>query len=229
MGSIYVLCHPLTGEVRYVGKTVRKLSRRLSGHLAQARKGNTHLYKWIRSLPGLPIMETVEEHAAPDALATAERFWISQFKAWGFDLTNATDGGEGTVGRQVNKETKAKLRASTAALMTDPERRAQLSKALRGNVNGRGHTVSAAHREKLRFSNLGNTHSLGRIQSAETCLKISRLRGGKQVVDLTTGIVYDHAQAAARSLSLDPISICHVLHGRQKTTKGRSFAYAAGR
>lgn len=39
--KIYVLKHPDTLEVRYVGKTVRSLSRRLGNHIANA-KGNKH-------------------------------------------------------------------------------------------------------------------------------------------------------------------------------------------
>lgn len=35
--KIYVLKHPDTPEVRYVGKTVRSLSRRLGNHIANAR------------------------------------------------------------------------------------------------------------------------------------------------------------------------------------------------
>ena len=38
---IYALKHPDTLEVRYVGKTVRSLSRRLGNHIANA-KGNKH-------------------------------------------------------------------------------------------------------------------------------------------------------------------------------------------
>lgn len=39
--KIYVLKHPDTLEARYVGKTVRSLSRRLGNHIANA-KGNKH-------------------------------------------------------------------------------------------------------------------------------------------------------------------------------------------
>ena len=47
--KIYVLKHPDTLEVRYVGKTVRSLSRRLGNHIANARgnKHNKHLSNWI--------------------------------------------------------------------------------------------------------------------------------------------------------------------------------------
>lgn len=47
--KIYTLKHPDTLEVRYVGKTVRSLSRRLGNHIANAKgnKHNKHLSNWI--------------------------------------------------------------------------------------------------------------------------------------------------------------------------------------
>lgn len=47
--KIYVLKHTDTLEVRYVGKTVRSLNRRLGNHIANAKgnKHNKHLSNWI--------------------------------------------------------------------------------------------------------------------------------------------------------------------------------------
>ena len=47
--KIYVLKHPDTLEVRYVGKTVRRLCERLGNHIdnAKTRKHNKHLSNWI--------------------------------------------------------------------------------------------------------------------------------------------------------------------------------------
>lgn len=49
---IYTLKHPDTLEVRYVGKTVRSLSRRLGNHIANAKgnKHNKHLSNWILNI-----------------------------------------------------------------------------------------------------------------------------------------------------------------------------------
>ena len=62
---IYVLKHPDTLEIRYVGKTVRKLSRRLGNHIANAKgnKHNKHLSNWILSIlkeGKRPIIELLE-------------------------------------------------------------------------------------------------------------------------------------------------------------------------
>ena len=61
--KIYVLKHPDTLEIRYVGKTIRSLSRRLGNHISNAKgnKHNKHLSNWILSILALgkrPIEES---------------------------------------------------------------------------------------------------------------------------------------------------------------------------
>jgi len=46
--TIYTLSHPVTGQVRYVGKTVEMLKNRLAGHLRE--KGTCHKNHWIAQL-----------------------------------------------------------------------------------------------------------------------------------------------------------------------------------
>lgn len=64
--KIYTLKHPDTLEVRYVGKTVRSLSRRLGNHIANAKgnKHNKHLSNWILKILSLgkrPIMNLLKK------------------------------------------------------------------------------------------------------------------------------------------------------------------------
>jgi hypothetical protein len=101
--SIYTLSDPADGAIRYVGKTKQKLNRRLRRHIADALErafdrwaDTTHRACWLRSLATAPLMEVVEECEEVDA-NDAERFWIVQFRALGFDLTNHTDGGDGGI------------------------------------------------------------------------------------------------------------------------------------
>jgi hypothetical protein len=72
------------------------------------------------------MIEVVEELGSAIGLSEAERFWISQFRAWGFRLTNLTNGGEGAAslrsedhkrkisialkGRALSEETVRKLK-----------------------------------------------------------------------------------------------------------------------
>lgn len=80
--EIYGLTHPITREVKYVGKSVC-IHMRYHQHLWMANKSArpTHLYKWIKELldqglkPGIIVLEEVNE----DNWRERERHWIAHY------------------------------------------------------------------------------------------------------------------------------------------------------
>jgi NUMOD1 domain/GIY-YIG catalytic domain len=97
MVNIYSLSDPITGEIRYVGKTVNTIQRRLTYHLQNAKRYKHYTANWINSLKKKnlkPIVELLDVVEAKD-WEFWERYWIAQCKAWGFKLTNYTEGGCG--------------------------------------------------------------------------------------------------------------------------------------
>lgn len=111
---IYTLSDPYTKEVRYIGKTVKSLKSRLNNHLYTSKKVNNYRCNWIKSIlnkGNVPIIEILDECQWKDS-QHLECYWISQFKSWGFDLVNSTEGGEGNLGLKLNNERKQKLRQS---------------------------------------------------------------------------------------------------------------------
>jgi len=103
---IYILTDPITNEVRYVGKTINT-AKRFAHHLSNNTK--THCRSWIKSLLNknlLPVFSIIDE--TTENWAELEKYWIAQFKEWGFKLTNHTLGGEGLFGMKVSQETKDK-------------------------------------------------------------------------------------------------------------------------
>lgn len=94
--NIYILIDPKSEKVRYVGKA-NNVTQRYRAHLNRARKHQQHKKNWIDSLKkdGLkPIIEIID--VVPiDEWIFWETYWISQFKTWGFDLINYTNGGDG--------------------------------------------------------------------------------------------------------------------------------------
>lgn len=128
---IYCLRHPTTKEVRYVGKTI-DLKIREKSH---RQLGKTRCDNWKRSLvkdglwPELEVLETVPVGAN---WTDRERYWIAYFKAQGAELTNLTDGGEGTHGRVVTEAYREKMRKAFVGRPIPPEQRAQISKSLTG-------------------------------------------------------------------------------------------------
>lgn len=97
---IYVLKCPLSGEVRYVGKTVMPLKTRLSQHLRD--KSNSHKALWIRSLIEQelqPVIEAIETVLSDSNWVERECYWIKYYRTLNANLTNGTDGGEGVTVR----------------------------------------------------------------------------------------------------------------------------------
>ena len=78
--EIYGLTHPITEEVKYVGKSA-DIHKRYSQHIYSANKdtASTHLHKWIKGLlnqglkPGIIVLEEVDE----DNWRERERYWIA--------------------------------------------------------------------------------------------------------------------------------------------------------
>ena len=194
--TIYTLSDPRSGEVRYVGKTINTLSKRLSQHICQAKRTQGHKACWVRSLLAegvTPVIKYVDEiEGTVEHGDWLESQWCLILGASG-RLTNATEGGGGGM---YTDEARARLsatvkgkpkspehRASIKATMT-PERRAQISERMKGERNPMfGRQVSPEQREKARVANLGKKMSpesiektraaqLGRKASPETREKL---------------------------------------------------------
>lgn len=94
--KIYTLNHPVTKEVRYVGRTTNTLPARRAQHIYNSKKSTTYSYNhnWIKSLskqglkPEISIIEVVDCSWLQSH--QVEEYWISQFFAWGFRLTNSS-------------------------------------------------------------------------------------------------------------------------------------------
>lgn len=137
-GFVYGLTDPRTGEVRYIGRTVKSPYWRMRAHVNRALAGEFgHKAAWIRVLdvggfrPGLII---IEQDLLMSEVDERERWWVQAGREWGWSLTNATRGGEGS------------LRWSS-------DSRLNLSHALQGRV------ITEEHREKLRLASTGKRHS----------------------------------------------------------------------
>ena len=112
---IYTLSHPITNEVKYIGKT-NNISKRYSAHLND--KSKSYKNSWIKSLLNedlLPVIEILEEFDNELPCYNAEIYWIEQFKSWGFNLTNLQSGGVGgnSESLKLDKNPNAKISIET--------------------------------------------------------------------------------------------------------------------
>ena len=191
--SLYTLGDPKTpGDIRYVGWTSKRPSRRLGVHISDARSGRHqhHCARWIRSLlaAGVRPLMTVVAVCGVEEGPVAEVDLIAALRALGHRLVNGTDGGEGTVGWVPNTETRAKLSAAHLGKKFTPEHRAKLGAAHLGKKRSpehratlsaalRGRKLSPEHRARISAAKLGK--KLGSF-SPETRAKMSAARLGKK-------------------------------------------------
>lgn len=108
---IYTLADPDTGEVRYIGKTVKSLATRLSAHIHSYKRERNHRVHWIKSivLSGKKPAIAYLDNCPWDESQELERYWIQQFTCWGFNLVNSSLGGEGTLGTSMSDSVKRDL------------------------------------------------------------------------------------------------------------------------
>lgn len=111
--KIYTLNDPETGEVRYVGKTISPLYKRLSSHY----RDKKHSYKtnWITKLkeknlkPIINLIEICDENNWEER----EKYWIAYYRKHS-KLTNYLDGGQGQQkGYKHTDEAKEKIRLAS--------------------------------------------------------------------------------------------------------------------
>lgn len=101
---IYTLDCPISGTIKYVGKTINT-KQRLGQHIRC--KENTKKYAWIKGLKNIglkPIMTVVDSYDSN--IDFWENWYIEYYKFIGFDLKNHKGGG---VGGRLSKETKEKI------------------------------------------------------------------------------------------------------------------------
>ena len=177
MACVYVLHLASSPEdIRYVGITkYDDAASRLKEHMWNAKIGKPyHVYNWIRK-----AIEDQEEIVATVLVsnlswkqaAAEEVKFIDQYRSAGLDLTNMTDGGEGSIG-----------------VVRSEDYRTRLSRSHKGKI------FSEEHKEKLAAVWTGRKHSeetrlkmskaqKGRIVSEETRLKISQARKASKSQD----------------------------------------------
>ena len=164
--KIYILKHPDTLEVRYVGKTVRSLSRRLGNHIDNAKRSrhNKHLSNWILSILSngkRPIIELIEE-VDNSVWQEREKYWITQYP----NLINLTEGGDGCRGFLHDEATRIKCGKANIERKHTQEFKDAISNRLKG-IN-----LTEEHKAKIGLANKG------KVRDPATKKKLSEAHKG---------------------------------------------------
>lgn len=212
-GYIYKLICPISGECRYVGKTVQTLNKRLYKHKYNKRRNPSHKNSWLIQLEGKGLLDELKieliEECDVSVLNNREIFWIAKLRGDGYKLTNMTEGGEvGSLGCKHTDEAKGKISEAGKRLKgikRSEETRNKISDSLRGK-KGR---------------NTGNTHS------EETKKRISETKKGTVSwnaqpvlqLDKEGNIINEWRSAsdAAKNLGLSQGNIWSVINGDRNT------------
>ena len=212
---IYTLSDPITNQVRYIGKTKSSLKYRLSQHIQDSLDNTkTHKKAWIKSLLLKGLLPVIEELEIVDDVCwkSREQYWIAQFKNWGFDLTNMTDGGDGNQNQKMSLESRIKRSKALKDIPRSSEVRLKIS------ISHLGKSLKESTKNKLRL------HNLGKIQSEET--KAKRYKA-VCLIDSNGNIIkeYSSLQEAALANNCRRGQISNVCRQRTKSACGLIWKY----
>lgn len=160
---IYTLKDPISNEIRYVGKSDNP-NNRLLEHIKKSKYSKTYKNNWIVSLlkkdlkPILEILDIVDLNN----WGFWEKYWISQFRTWGFNLTNISDGGDGgNFGVECN--VKISLKLKNRVFSDDTLLKMKSSAKLR--------KITEEGRKKLSLSRLGSKNSMFGKKQSKFCIE----------------------------------------------------------
>ena len=208
---IYILRHPKTFEVKYVGKT-NNIKRRFAQHKSKKcleKTGSKKLASWILKLLSndlLPIMEIIEE--CEDNWAEREKYWISYYS--NTNLCNLSEGGEG-VGH--NDSTKSKIKNTLLGRKRTDEEKQAISKAMTGVKRGK-YSTSEGHKKRYEDSD----------ERKKCGIKLRKKVGQ---YDLKHNLIqeFESLREVSRKLSIDCGSISKCCKNKQKQSNGFTFKY----
>ncbi|MCC4588742.1 GIY-YIG nuclease family protein [Xanthomonas sp. NCPPB 1067] len=174
-GVIYALIDPVSGHVFYVGRTTQTLEKRLSNHLAAAKRcPDRPVCARINDLRGeglRPAARVLELLAPTSDWQAREKWWIAYHRERG-PLSNLTDGGLGWSGHKHSEAERLRIGIAHRGKCISKEQRQKLSAARRGS------RPSSATRAKL------SKASRGRVVSEATKKRLSEAKRGKPLPSL---------------------------------------------
>lgn len=198
-GCIYGLHDPESGELRYIGQTIKSIPNRLSAHLSPSSlRRHSYLYRWLGGLVERGLKPTWSQIDVAGDQADLDRLeieHIAKARLDGVRLVNLSDGGGGRAGYVPSKEEREKIASKQRGVPRQPktsEQKAHMSQVMKGR-----NTNTPEHIERLRQMKIGvprseetkariseakkgtPSHMKGKHHTEETKAKVSASRKGK--------------------------------------------------
>lgn len=213
---IYGLVDPRTNEVRYIGWATNP-KKRFREHILSRDKSRK--VNWIKQLynfqmkPELIIIESNVGHN----YAEREIYWIAYYRSIGCDLTNMTNGGDGTLGLVHSDETKEKIRQKTIGNKRNQGRihsdEARLNMSDAAKKRGMARSVLEKAWAACRGRNITQDH----IDSIKRATM-------KPVIRLDDGVTFESIGHAADAVGIDRSTIGKAIKNKKRSA-GYYWAY----
>lgn len=211
---IYIIKHPDTLEIRYVGQTTVG-KKRFKLHLDHAKcLHKTPIQRFIKSLldQGKKPVFAVLERCTLSNIDEREMHWITYFNKTGIRLLNLTRGGEGAKGRTVSEETRHKMREAAKGRKVAPHVLELIKETqFKAGVSSwnKGIRCSEDQRKKMSADRKGKV-------SVKLCKPI-----------LCDGIQYPSLNSMCRTIGISPSSACRAVKSA-RTYRGHQLSYVNG-
>jgi len=212
---IYILIDPIDNNVKYIGQTFR-IERRLSEHLRPTT--NSKKDRWIKSLINKDLQPTlvVIDECIIEDWVWLERYWVSQFKTWGFELKNGTEGGDGSYGViPWNKGLKGAFKHSD-------ESKEKMSKSRKGKP--KNYVIRWSDERKMKFS----ATMTGRKLNMKVDKNGANNSNSKIVYCYDLGYnlvkIYDYGRQSKED-GFNPSLVSEVCRGAKLTHRGHIFSF----
>lgn len=227
---IYTLEHPITNEIRYVGKT-NSPERRLHHHWTVGYKSNNKTGNWLKSLKKLnlkPLMTIIDE--TEGNWQDLESYWISQFRTWGFNLTNHTNGGEGVYGGGEWNNVPVTAFTKEGILIKSFDSQKQCASYFRTTpqnvkavVNGRNILLLKKYQVKRGIIK-ENISPAPKPKPYEWSNKPNNHWSSKKIKCVEDDLIFNSQTEAAKHYNVSVKTINNIINGRSKKTRsGKSF------
>ena len=245
--NIYVLIDPRDNHIKYLGKTIKPLNKRLSSHMIDDSKSKKS--SWIKSLksqnlkPIIQLIDIVEED-----WQFWEEYWITNLKMLGIDLLNHTNGGEGMYGYIPTQETREKWSRAFKGRKLSKEWKEKIGKSTSISINVYNLTGELQHQfssitKASQYLNVEKSHLVecckGRVKSCDNYIirystdsfnkfdikwdsktEILQLDKDGNLIKEWSSII-----EAANSFNIKAPNISRCLRGLRKTCKGFQWKY----
>ena len=154
-GVIYKITNTIDGKI-YIGKTKQKLSKRISQHKCDSKKGSLGIGAAIRKYGWENFTVEVIEECPIELLNEREIFFIAELNSKSPHGYNLTDGGDGGKGYSPNKETRDKISVKLKSMGHKPpsQKGKTFSKEHKANISAaktgkKRKPLSKGHKKKI--------------------------------------------------------------------------------